>query len=256
MLVVRTSDELEIKFKLDSELDTATMPEPEATRVHELSDSSSTGSMRISGSEAIWRRVNQLLQSTSGTAGQAEASGSYSGDSPRRLIASPHANHHSSGDTWLRPEPSGTSSSYPVRPLKTMKPSRLENRSCETGISSSRYPSARHSTTLRPTSLDHEASLYSSSKKGKSLIARHPYHHQHDSRHCQDESDGEPGYKGPIAVAEFDRMRKEIEALKETLHESKKSYKRQTKVRFAIRSFTGNSFTLLLGRNWKRQRHN
>lgn len=39
-------------------------------------------------------------------------------------------------------------------------------------------------------------------------------------------------YSGPLAAAEYERMRKELETLKKTVHESKKQLKKQNKVRY------------------------
>jgi hypothetical protein len=44
-----------------------------------------------------------------------------------------------------------------------------------------------------------------------------------------DPSSEEPVFRGPLAIAEYDRLKKEIESLKESLHEMRRSSKKQTK---------------------------
>ena len=68
-----------------------------------------------------------------------------------------------------------------------------------------------------------------SNKKGRTLVSKHPYHQAQENR-CYEGSSDESAFNGPIAAAEFDRMKKEIETLKAALHESKKTTKRQSKV--------------------------
>lgn len=75
-----------------------------------------------------------------------------------------------------------------------------------------------------------------SNRKGKSPMSRHQSH-RHDTRLASaqnihdntDPSSEEPVFRGPLAVAEYDRLKKEIESLKESLHEMKRSSKKQTK---------------------------
>lgn len=61
---------------------------------------------------------------------------------------------------------------------------------------------------------------------GRPFIA----HSRRNSEQIDESSDDEPTIRRPIAATEIDRLRKEVDALKEALHEGKKSHKRQTKV--------------------------
>jgi hypothetical protein len=65
-------------------------------------------------------------------------------------------------------------------------------------------------------------------RKGKAFITKRP-HSRHNSEQVDESSDDEPTFSGPIA-AEFERLRDEVDSLKEALYESKKLHKRQTKV--------------------------
>jgi hypothetical protein len=47
---------------------------------------------------------------------------------------------------------------------------------------------------------------------------------------CEQSSDDEPAFTEPIAVSEIDKLRKEVDSLKQALHESKRINKRQSKV--------------------------
>jgi len=79
-------------------------------------------------------------------------------------------------------------------------------------------------------------SLSTSNRKGKSSVSRH-LSHRYDTRIASsqnvydnmDRSLEEPVFIGPLAVAEYERLRKEVESLKESLHEAKRSSKKQTK---------------------------
>jgi len=66
-----------------------------------------------------------------------------------------------------------------------------------------------------------------SNKKGRTLVSKH---HQAQENRCYEGSSDETAFNGPIAAAEFDRMKREIETLKAALHENKKTAKRQSKV--------------------------
>jgi hypothetical protein len=85
---------------------------------------------------------------------------------------------------------------------------------------------------------------------GRTLITKHPFHRHHDSG-LHDESSDELVCNGSIAAAEFDRMRKEIETLKEALHDSRKASKRQMKVQ---RVLSLERISTHFNRNLKRRR--
>ncbi|KAK7060807.1 hypothetical protein VNI00_000540 [Paramarasmius palmivorus] len=96
----------------------------------------------------------------------------------------------------------------------------------------------RHSSSkaATPASSALQAKAQTSKKdKGKERAASHSHTHSHSqprsSKHFSaDESEvAIIGYSGPIAVAEFERMKKEIEELKNTIQEQKKTIKKQTK---------------------------
>ena len=67
-----------------------------------------------------------------------------------------------------------------------------------------------------------------SHKRGRSFVTKRS-NSQHDDQ-IDESSDNEPTFTGPIAVSEVDRLRKEVDSLKQALHESKKTNKRQSKV--------------------------
>lgn len=93
--------------------------------------------------------------------------------------------------------------------------------------------------TKRPPSLEREFLVHKPSKKDKGK-AEQSSKHSDDTRSFRSHNDVDEVdsnipidrrmFTGPLAVAEYERMRKEIEALKESLNESKKLSKRQAKV--------------------------
>lgn len=105
-------------------------------------------------------------------------------------------------------------------------------------ISSSRlYSTAAHPLTIEATI----ASPAVHRSRKEKLIADRPIshlsHHQSSRRqssHLTEDIDRphveKHAYSGPLAVAEFERMRKEIENLKKSLHDGKKTAKKQSKV--------------------------
>ncbi|ESK87396.1 ring finger domain protein [Moniliophthora roreri MCA 2997] len=64
--------------------------------------------------------------------------------------------------------------------------------------------------------------------KGKERHS-HTHTHTHAPQSSKDELSEVMGYSGPIAAAEFERMKKEIEELKGTVQEQKKTIKKQNK---------------------------
>lgn len=60
-----------------------------------------------------------------------------------------------------------------------------------------------------------------------------------DARRAKHERSERRSYSGPLAHAEFDRMKQEIESLKKSVHDNKKIVKKQTKVGHSL----NNSFT-------------
>lgn len=90
----------------------------------------------------------------------------------------------------------------------------------------------------RPPSLGSDFSVRVSSKKDKGMIEETSKTPRDTRRHGNvDETDrqhsntvGRHFFTGPLAVAEHERMRKEIESLKETLHESRQISRLQAKV--------------------------
>jgi len=78
--------------------------------------------------------------------------------------------------------------------------------------------------------------LSTSNRKGKSSTSRH-LSHRNDTRLASSQnvydnmghSLEEPVFRGPLAVAEYERLKKEVESLKESLHEARRSSKKQTK---------------------------
>ncbi|KAL0070598.1 hypothetical protein AAF712_002439 [Marasmius tenuissimus] len=64
-------------------------------------------------------------------------------------------------------------------------------------------------------------------EKGKDRVASH--HSSRSSKYLSSEDNEAAGFYGPIAAAEFERMKKEIEDLKSTVHDQKKTIKKQNK---------------------------
>jgi hypothetical protein len=77
--------------------------------------------------------------------------------------------------------------------------------------------------------LPSEASSHSQ-RKGRSFVTKRSHSHHHDTEQIDESSDDEPTFSGPIAAAEVDRLRKEVDSLKQALQETKKINKRQSKV--------------------------
>ena len=146
----------------------------------------------------------------------------------------------------------------PVRALKRKKSSSSVNvpgtskpkgRNFESQRVENRAPappsSSRQSSTTRvmaamgrpPSLLGSDIPARVSSKKDKGMIAESSKIPRDTRRHSNDEADrqhsntvGRHFFTGPLAVAEHERMKKEIETLKATLHESRQICKLQAKV--------------------------
>ncbi|KAF5316466.1 hypothetical protein D9619_006594 [Psilocybe cf. subviscida] len=85
-----------------------------------------------------------------------------------------------------------------------------------------------------PNPLNHNVvastSVSSSQKRVKSAVVKSSsLHHTHDAHNHRNCSVPDHSFTGPLAAAEFQRMRKEIESLKEALHEVNKTAKKQIK---------------------------
>ncbi|KAF8159823.1 hypothetical protein B0H34DRAFT_704933 [Crassisporium funariophilum] len=124
---------------------------------------------------------------------------------------------------------------------------RRESSLPETGrsivASSSRYPASRMSSvTARPQLLEVDLPATSKKDKGAASASENSIH-QYDTRSSRRHNNvgehdrhrihgtiGKTAFTGPLAVAEFERMKKEIETLKEALQESKKINRRQNKL--------------------------
>ena len=176
----------------------------------EPSDSSSW-TQTSSTSEAIRKRVNQLLIAT--------------GAKVEPIEPPPMSPLH----TRTKPDVKGSSApaspTYWSHSLKRKKLSRTENKSGDSILGIGLYPLSKtyFFLTLRSDSALH------SNKKGRTLVSKHPYNQVQENR-CYEGGSEESAFNGPIAAAEFDRLKKEIETLKAALHESKKTTKRQSKV--------------------------
>ena len=121
----------------------------------------------------------------------------------------------------------------------------LSNRSSERAENRSRVPATSQSLRVfsamgRPPSLGPDLLVHIPSRKDKVVAEESSKHSQSHRRHCNDvdETDRQNNnipvdrhmFTGPLAVAEYERMKKEIESLKESLHESRKLSRRQAKV--------------------------
>ena len=102
----------------------------------------------------------------------------------------------------------------------------------------SRQSSARVNSAMgRPPSLGSDL-LHVSSKKDKGIIEETSKPPRDTRRHNAEEADRQHGsipvgrhfFTGPLAVAEHERLKKEIETLKQTLQESRQICSRQAKV--------------------------
>ena len=196
--------------------------------------------MRHSGSGVVCRRVAQISQPGTSTS---EIPKSSTGDAMHS--SSSHSSQRYAREIRGKPETMGVPAllTSNLRSLKRKKsqPSvsqatnRVENKhAAKPSItSSSAYAS---SSTVAPIELGTPPSS-TSNRKGKSSISRH-LTHRYDTRLAStqniydnmDPSSEEPVFRGPLAVAEYERLKKEIESLKESLHEMKRSSKKQTKV--------------------------
>lgn len=218
-----------------------------ATRQYALRSSSSTRPR--SGSEAIRRRVAQLMQTTaSGSIDRPTAS-----DRERNLSRGLPFSHRN----LLREGRHKTSGKDKPLPITPGQPRALKKKKSSSGlVGSSERPENRVSSaanvpgpsTSKPTSrqtsarvfdalahppiLDHDLSI-SSSQNHQSGRATSKRSIQDNITHAgEDRQDRHrhDGFKGSLAAAEFDRMRKEIETLKEALQDSRKTSKRNQKV--------------------------
>lgn len=226
------------------------------TRQYSLRNASSTRTR--SGSEAIRKRVAQLMQATTSgyndrpTASDRERTYSRRTSSPHRNLSRDGRHKHSTKDKPLPITPGQP------RALKRKKSSgltassdRLENRVPP----AFNVPGPLKQTSVRvfdamahPPILDHDLSPSSSqSHKNGRVASKHAIQdtatfvdeNKHNKRRPE-------GYKGSLATAEYDQMKKEIETLKEALQDSKKTSKRNLKVltlcAYAITSFMLTTF--------------
>ena len=101
--------------------------------------------------------------------------------------------------------------------------------------SASRQSSTRVFDAVGRPSLEPDLLVRAPSKKDKG-IAEEPSKHPRDTRGRHDDVDeanilaDKHIFTGPLAAAEYGRMKKEIETLKEDLHESRETCRRQAKV--------------------------
>jgi hypothetical protein len=213
--------------------------------------------MRRTGSGVFRRRVAQLSQSSNSSGGVLSETHMLSaGDATHRqcpsdpysnqcltredrtkpevmVLATPHALNPSRSLKRKKSQPSTSQAADRIKSKHASKPSIVS--SSAYSFSSSQVPAPL--AWLPPTELETHPP-FSSSGKGKSSTPRHLSHHRYDTRlaSAQNSYDKlgptseEPVFRGPLAVAEYERMKKEIESLKESLHEMKRSSKRQAKV--------------------------
>ncbi|KAK1220415.1 hypothetical protein PQX77_016796 [Marasmius sp. AFHP31] len=77
------------------------------------------------------------------------------------------------------------------------------------------------------TSSSSQTKSHNKKEKGKDRVSSH--HSSRSSKYLSSEDNDVAGFSGPIAAAEFERMKKEIEDLKSTVHDQKKTIKKQNK---------------------------
>lgn len=80
--------------------------------------------------------------------------------------------------------------------------------------------------------------------KGKSADKSSPHPHSHSTHleAAKEKDNGEKqsySYSGPLAHADYDRMKKELEVARRSLHDAKKLNKKMYKVRRQIFTLTG-----------------
>lgn len=222
--------------------------------------------MKHSGSGVVRQRAAQISQPGTSTS---ETPKSSTGDA---MHPSSHSSQRHSREIRSRPEMMGVPSlltSNSSRSLKRKKSQssqatdRIENKhaSKPSITSSSAYASSSTEAPIESGT----PPLSTSNRKGKSSISRH-LTHRYDTRLAStqniydnmDPSSQEPVFRGPLAVAEYDRLKMEIESLKESLHEMKRSSKKQTKAHsFSIARifYRNNNICLEARRNQDRAKH-
>lgn len=135
-----------------------------------------------------------------------------------------------SSSSLVVPGPSGSRS-------RNFEAQRAENRAPATSKTSVSRQSTSHMG--RPLSLGSDFSVRVSLKKDKDMTEETPKPLRDTRRHSNvDETDRQHGnipvgrhfFTGPLAVAEHERMKKEIETLKETLNESRQTCRLQAQV--------------------------
>jgi len=212
--------------------------------------------IRRTGGGVVRRRVAQLSQpSTSSSGVPSETPMPSIEDAMHRQYPSdPRISQRHTREICIKPEMMGFPTllaSNSSRSLKRKKsqPStsqaadRIKNKhsSKPSVASSSTYSSYSSQVPVPPPRLppaELETPPPTSNRKGKASVPKHLSHHRYDTclASAQNGYDNmsptsqEPVFRGPLAVAEYERMKKEIESLKESLHEMKRSSKRQSKV--------------------------
>ncbi|KDR68006.1 hypothetical protein GALMADRAFT_257564 [Galerina marginata CBS 339.88] len=199
-----------------------------------------------SGSEAIRKRVAQLMQGSGAVTPAAGPSVIQAKERiPRRNSPSLESNRASSRErnrkTDTKEKPLPAFPDYAPRPLKRKKSSgrigsvadRSENMNADTrnGIVSSSHQSSNRifDAMVRSPPLEHDLPPVSH-QRGKNMLTKNP-HYDHDNR-LYNGSDGASDnrvFNGLHGAAEYDRMNKEIETLKEALHDARKVSKRHIK---------------------------
>jgi hypothetical protein len=162
-----------------------------------------------SASEAIRRRVNQRLASTGNSF------------EPPELIQTSYSAQASYSKPGLSSPSTQAASNRESHLLKRKKTTKADNRGPDTGLGIPFIPIANNDIQTR-----HLASQ--SRRKGRSFVMAKRCN-SHDEQ-IDESSDNEPTSTGPIAASEVDRLKMEVDSLKQALQESKKANKRQSKV--------------------------
>lgn len=186
----------------------------------------------LSGSEAIRKRVAHLMQNT-------QSSTTYTHDGDHQRSPSPRSTLYSSRETRQMLVPKDKPLPISTIPMQSRAPGekllghvgssdRHENRYPSTskslGTSSTQQHNARiFDATARTPQLDHDLNIPPSHRRGTVGSSKRPSHDVHDKGRLD-------VFRGSLAVAEYDRMKQEVESLKEALQDSRKTSKRTLKV--------------------------